>query len=282
MRLTCDTRNRLGRGFVLLAPPQSGQVPFHKVQNDPSRYQQLLAQAQMLRGRVYLQDGAIQPWQLCSGSRYVQKADGTSWHLLTVDENEKVTACLRYLAHAPGVSFSDLAISQSSIAHSTELGPVLREAVETDIQCARRQGLAYVELGGWAISEELRCSTEAIRALLTVYALGQSLGGARALTTATTRHHSSLILRRVGGQSLTARGVEFPPYYDAQYKCEMELLRFDSSTPNARYVDCIQQCRRTLPELPVFAYGVAESNESLWDRQGVPEWSAKLVPALVA
>ena len=277
MRLTCDSRKRLGRGFVLLAPPQSGRVPFRRVRHDPSRYQQLLAQAQMLRGRVYLQDGAIQPWQLCSGSRYIQKADGASWHLLTVDENEKVTACLRYLAHAPGVSFSDLAISQSSIAQSIELGPVLREAVETDIQCARRRGLAYVELGGWAISEELRCSTEAIRALLTVYAIVQSLGGARALTTATTRHHSSSILKRVGGQSLTAHGVEFPPYYDEQYKCEMELLRFDSSAPNARYVDCIQQCRRTLPELPVFAYEAPQPQVAL-----SPEWSAGLLPALVA
>jgi len=38
-----------------------------------------------------------------------------SWHLLTVDEHERVMACIRYCAHRPGVSFSDLAISQSAV-----------------------------------------------------------------------------------------------------------------------------------------------------------------------
>ena len=131
------------------------------------------------------------------------------------------------------------------------LGAQIRTAVETELDFARRRGIWYVELGGWAICESMRCTTEAIRTLLTVYALSRIRGGAVGLSCATTRHHSSSILRRIGGRPLKTNGMEISPYYDAGYACEMELLGFDSDSPNVRYEGWINDCQEMLHEVPV-------------------------------
>lgn len=259
MRPIYDSQCRPARRFVLLAPPHAQPVPFGRLENDAQRHHRLLSDAQRLRGSIYVRDGALQPWQLSADGRHIQQADDLSWHLLTVDKDENVTACIRYLAHAPGVSFRDLMASRSHLVQSAHLGPSVREAVEAELDCARERGFSYVELGGWAICDELRCTTEALRTLLTVYALAQLQGGALGLTTATTRHHSSSILRRVGGRPLLARGAELPSYYDSQYKCEMELLGFDSTSPNPRYVDWIFECRTALQTVPVISYKPADA-----------------------
>jgi hypothetical protein len=239
------------RQFVLLAPSKIAASQFDQASVDPSRHYRLLADAQKLRGRVYVEDGAIQPSDLSGDDRHIHAADESAWHLLTVDEHEAVIGCIRYLAHEPSVRFSELSIASSGVARSAELGTRMREAVETELDCARRRGAWYVELGGWAVCESLRCTTEAIRTLLTVYALSQVRGGAVGLSSATARHHSSSILRRIGGRPLKANGSEISSYYDAQYGCEMELLGFDSESPNERYAGRIGDCREGLHQVPV-------------------------------
>lgn len=250
LKQRCDARQS-SRQYVLLAPSQSAASQFDQAVVDPSRHHRLLAQAQSLRGRIYLQDGAVQPSDLLADDRHIQAADFQAWHLLTLDENETVVACIRYFAHEAGVRFSELSVAGSGVAQSTELGPRVREAVETELDCARRRGVWYVELGGWAVCESLRCTTEAIRTLLMVYALSQVRGGAVGLCSATTRHHSSSILRRMGGRPLRAGGVEVSSYYDAHYTCEMELLSFDSESPNQRYASWISDFREGLRQVPV-------------------------------
>lgn len=250
MKLRCDAQ-QLGRQYVLLAPDQNAASQFDQASVDPSRHQRLLAGAQRLRGRIYVQDGAIQPSDLSADDLHIQAADSQAWHLLTVDENEAVIACIRYFAHEPSVRFSELSLAGSGIVQSPQFGTRVREAVETELDGARRRGVWYVELGGWAVCESLRCTTEAIRTLLTVYALSQVRGGAVGLSSATTRHHSSSILRRIGGRPLRAKGIEVLSYYDAQYNCEMELLGFDSETPNQRYAGWIRDCREALHRVPV-------------------------------
>ncbi len=250
MNLTCDARQS-ARQYVLLAPSQGAAPEFEQASVDPSRHHHLLAEAQRLRGRIYVQDGAIHRAELSADDRHIQAADERAWHLLTVDTTGSLVACIRYFAHEPDVKFSELSIAASSITRSAELGTRVRAAVETELDYARQRGVRYVELGGWAVSESLRCTTEAVRTLLTVYALSQVRGGAVGLTSATARHHSSSILRRIGGKPLKANGVEVSSYYDDYYACEMELLSFDSEFPNDRYASWIRDCRKVLPRIPV-------------------------------
>src|SRR5262245_46400031 len=84
------------RSFVLLAPSEHA-IPtgFESVDTDTGRYQALLADAQRLRGRIYLEDGAIDADQLI-GSRHQLDIDEGSWHLLIVDADSRVRGCARY------------------------------------------------------------------------------------------------------------------------------------------------------------------------------------------
>jgi hypothetical protein len=62
------------------------------------------------------------------------------------------------------------------------------------------------------------------------------------VTTATVRNCSSRILRKLGGRPLDWDGDQIPSYFDPQYGCEMEVLRFESSRPTAKFshwIECI-------------------------------------------
>ena len=76
--------------------------------------------------------------------------------------------------------------------------------------------------------------------------MSRSSGGGVGITAATRRNHSSSILRRIGGRALVTDGVELPHYYDPQYTCEMEILRFESELPNPRYEVWIEEIRAHL------------------------------------
>jgi hypothetical protein len=251
VRLIPSVSSNLRRRLILLAPDRCFANSFAKSSVDPSLHQRLLSDAQKLRGRVYLEDGAIQASQLSADGRHAQAADRKSWHLLTLDDKGRVAACTRYMPHANTVSFSELTVSTSGMAQSEDWGRAFRSAIEAELGLARKRQCSYVEMGGWVISESLRCTTEAVRMVLTAYGLAKMFGGALGISTVTTRHSSSSILRRIGGGSLLSRGAELPPYFDPYYNCEMEILRFDSERPSPRYRTWIDDCRDHLETAPV-------------------------------
>jgi hypothetical protein len=249
---TTTTRATSGRQMVLLAPA-SAYVPesFHSLEVDPRTHRSLLARAQRLRAQSYLQDGAIEPWQISDDGRFEQDGDQQSWHLLILDSAGEVAGCARYRPHRNDAQFTALSVSHSALANTQDWGPKLRWAIQSDLNQARKRGIGYVECGGWALAEEIRCSTEAVRMALSMYALARKFGGVLGVTTATTRHHSSAILRRLGGHSLKVGNLDMPPYFDPQYDCEMEILRFDSSAPEPRFEPRIQAYEQELSVTPI-------------------------------
>jgi hypothetical protein len=259
MRLLSIDGYSTQRRSLLLAPTPVNPGPFNDVVVDSSRHRLRLAEAQKLRGRIALHEGAVDPAQLRADGRHVQGADRHSWHLLTLDVNGSVAACMRYLPHRRDAGYHDLAISRSTLAQSTTWGRELRTAVEADLQHARQRGCSYVELGGWVISEALRCTTEALRMIATAYAFAQLCGGALGISSASTQRCSSAILKRIGGQQLRSRGVELPSFYDAQYRCQMEVLRFDSSRPNPRYRKWMDACHSSLRDVQVICQEMADA-----------------------
>jgi hypothetical protein len=91
---------------------------------------------------------------------------------------------------------------------------------------------------------------------LATYSLAQVLGGCIGITTATTRHSSSSILRRLGGSSLESGGDELPSYYDPQFQCQMEVLGFDSDRPAPKYGGLVDRLRSEIRAAPVICAGV--------------------------
>ncbi|HET8550160.1 MAG TPA: hypothetical protein VFL57_19250 [Bryobacteraceae bacterium] len=257
---------------------------FSTIRADSLHHHLLLAQVQRLRGRIYVQDGAIDRAYLSADFRHVQYVDDESWHLIVLDREKRVGGCVRYCPHKDGAPASALGVFDSALAHSDIWGDKLRRAIESDLECARRRHIEFLELGGWALSEQLRSTTEALRMTLSIYGFARMLGGALGIGTATTRHQSSSILRKIGGQSLTADGMELPPYYDPQYNCEMEVLRFDSAAPNPRYEGWIEECRAQLTTVLVVCDNSADQSwrTSFQRLRTAAAGEAERVPELIA
>lgn len=244
--------DRIHEELVLLAPagciiPDS----FTRRQVDRNKHKRWLNEVQRVRGSIYLADGAVQASQLTADGRHVQRSDYDSWHLLTVDENGEVEGCARYRHLTGDVGFDDLGVCESWLAQCEEWGRSLRAAVESEIGRAKQCDTAFAEVGGWAIVPAKRCKTGALRIAMATYSLAQTLGGCVGISTATERHRSSSILRRIGGRSLEHDGTELPSYYDPQYQCRMEVLRFDSSSPKASCRTWVERLSKQLAKVSV-------------------------------
>jgi hypothetical protein len=240
--------------LVLLAPPTSA-VPrsFQNVTRDSSQHTGLVREMQRLRGAVYLDDGAVERRQLSDDGLHRTPEDQKSWHLLMLNPHGRVSSCAWYLLHENATSIQTLRARRCPLGQDPVSRPTFEAAVQTELDRARQQGLRYAEVGGWAVSKESRCTAEGLVLALAAYSLSRALGGALGMTTATVRHSSSTILRRLGGSHMQLNGQSIEPYYDPTYQCEMELLRFDSRTPSAKYVGLIDRIQARLANVPVFA-----------------------------
>ncbi|HET9944002.1 MAG TPA: hypothetical protein VFR05_11700 [Terriglobia bacterium] len=238
---------RAVQGLLILAPPSSVfDASLGYCQTDEFQYNALLSEAQRLRGRIYFEDGAVDARRILEDGRLVHPDDERSWQLLVMNDGA-VAGCARYVPYDATVAFTKLGVARSALAGSRPWGASLRRAVEAERAAARRRGIGFAEVGGWALAEELRYSGAALEIFTNVCALAKLFGGAVAITTATFRHNSSSILRKLGGRALVGdNGIELPSYYDPQYDCEMEILRFDTDCPNPRYGRRIDECLQSL------------------------------------
>lgn len=239
------------RRLVLLAP-SSARLPasFNRPHVDWSSYWNLLHETQRLRGEVYVQDGAVAKSSLIDG-RHHSDLDSSSWHLLVMDSHDRICGCARFHEHPRSTESSELNASRSALAKIPEWSDALLSALRSELAFSDYLDIPCVELGGWALGEEIRGTAEALRVALATYAFWQMLGGAISITTATRRHCASSILRRIGGRALTHDGIELPMYYDSQYDCQMEILKFYSWAPNPRFVPWIDQMKEELSQISI-------------------------------
>lgn len=251
------------RLFILLAPQGTPAIPFGDIRSDWKLYENILDEMQKFRGKVYVSERNLIRAELTAEGRHYQAVDRKSWHLLTLNEKGSVAACGRLVFYPRNADFSDLLVSHSALAHSDDWRQTFRKEIEAQIRWAKRCRARFAELGGWAIGRELRCTTEAVRMVLAGFALGQLLGGVIGVSTVNIGHHSSSILRRIGGTPLMAGPIPFPAFYEPQYRAEVEVLRFDAFRPNPRYAEHIRQCREALENVMVISseYLPAECEE---------------------
>lgn len=242
--------------MVILAP-RRGEVPqsYLNISGDRSQYSRLLQQMQRLRGRIALQEGVVAKSALRSCGRYVMPGDEESWHLLRVRSDGTVAACARVLVHPHDVKFSRLRLASSSVARSGVWSPHVRDAVETELHHARLSGHTTIEPGGWVVDADLRGKFEAISLVIGAFALAQILGNCVGFMTATVKHGSSTILRRLGGRNLHAAGDPIPPFFEPDWGCDMELLRFDTTSLNPRFRATLAEARWQLKTAPLFSPG---------------------------
>lgn len=240
--------------LLLLAPPDTA-IPefFNRCEFDAARHRSIVRDVQRLRGSVYLEDGALDSRQLSADGLHLTPEDERSWHLVATDSRGRVSGCTWYREHDNTVYLHRLRLRNCPLARTDEWRDRLWKAVEREIADSRRDGLRYAEVGGWAVSAESRCRSEGLVLALAAYSLGRICGGAIGITTATVRHGSSSILCRIGGRPLQVDGWTMPPYYDDQYRCVMEILRFDSREPSVRFRPLVDRLHERLADVPVIA-----------------------------
>jgi hypothetical protein len=229
---------------------------------------------QRLRGRVYVHDGAVRESSLID-RRHQSEADLSSWHLLLLNSQDQIRGCLRLHEHPKPAVLSELNVGRSALSRSPEFCESLTAALREELTFSRDGNLSFAELGGWALDAEIRGTTEALRFALATYAFWQMLGDAVCLTTATHRHCSASILRRIGGRPLRHHGIDLPAYYDPQYDCKMEILKFYSWAPNPRYAVWIRQMREELSRITVISQYYREQEWLCGDRLNQPFMKAR-------
>lgn len=258
--------SRVRNQFVIL-PPAGLSVPriFRRIESDSLRHNRLLMAMQRLRGKTYVDDGAIRPEDLTPDGRHQSAADERAWHVLSLNGSGQVSACLRFLDESHSQTFRGLWVSGAAMARCPRQGWKLRLAVESKLQMARSHRLRFGSVGGWAAAPEERRTMEPVAVILATYGLLELLGGCIGVATATVRHHSSTILRKIGLTPLSWRDAELPSYFDPQYGCDMEILQFQSSRPNSRYSESVERLRDQLASAPVVCREFREANAETED-----------------
>ena len=245
-------RERSQTRFAILTPSRLAMPEvFRNVQINNRRHLQLLSGMQRLRGKAYESDGAVRRSELTTDGRHKLSIDENSWHVLSIDPSGDVVACLRFLEETQASGFEGLRVRHAALARCPLQGPRFRRAVETEIDQARSTRISFGEVGGWAVRPDHRWTPESVRIVLATYALLELLGSCAGVATATFRHGSEAILRRIGLTTLQTDGEDIPPYHDPQYGCLMQVLRFDSRFPNPRYRSWVDGLMNDLSNAPV-------------------------------
>ena len=189
--------------------------------------------------------------------------DDASWHLLMTNAQQQITACVWYRDHGRDTTLEQLRVRDCPLRRDASWRDLVTRAVQAEMTRARVDALRYVEVGGWAVSKPSRGAVEGLILALGAFSLGRLLGGALGMTTATVRHCSSTILRRLGGSQFEIDGAVVPPYYDPRYDCTMELLRFDSRRPNSRYAGLVAALEAKLAQVAVLVSPSADNYSAI-------------------
>src|SRR5271155_3465538 len=112
-----------------VVPAMAECQAFARVVVDDGEHQRLLGDIQRFRGRIALEENAINPWQLTSDGRHVQPADDCGIHLVGTDNDGNVVSCMRYLPHPNTAHWTDLRVFYTPLASDQEWRPILEEAI---------------------------------------------------------------------------------------------------------------------------------------------------------
>jgi hypothetical protein len=259
--------------LMILAPQGAGVSPSAvNLIRDKTMHASLLGEMQRFRGRVALREGAITASMLDSSGGHRMQGDEKSWHLLRVRNDGKIAGCARILVHPRDVTFSRLRIASSRAARCPVWARDVHDAVESELTRARLNGLAIIEPGGWVIDEDLRGSCEAVSIAIGAFAWAQILDDCIGFLTATAKHGSATILRRLGARNLQAHGQTIPGYFEPAWGCNAELLRFDTNSLNPRFEAALVSARGQLSTSPVFsAESVPPRNEQFFPNSTDPQ-----------
>jgi hypothetical protein len=205
-----------------------------------------ISEVQRFRGRVYAEDGAIPMSALDGEGRHYQEFDFENYHLCLREPEGRICGCFRLRLHEPGAEIRDLKLHDVIERMSPGLAGLCYGVLTSLFELSRDEEVRIGEAGGWAVDEEFRHQRVSILLPIAAWSLYQIVGNSIVFAAATKRHHSSTILKRIGGFALVHGRQELPSFMDEFHGCEMELLGFDSRRPHPQYERIVADLKRFL------------------------------------
>ena len=202
-----------------------------------------LEQIQRLRGRVYVEDGALHPSLLDTDGKHLTAFDHDHWHILVTDEQDEVCACFLLIRYPEDARFEDLKLYELIDRMSPALRPIYEASVRAFMSEASGQNLGFGEVAAWAVRGDVRNRPSSLMFSFAAWALYQLLGESLVVGAPTTRHNAATILRRIGGFPLRFSGFPLQRFYDDRYGCDMEIIGFNSCEPLLKYSPIILEIR---------------------------------------
>jgi hypothetical protein len=254
-RATRSLFPRLGSARLqLIAPSTRAKVlqTFSCVAADLGRHAEMIDRIQRFRSGVYRADGAIPRSDSGDATNHSLNLDHRSWHVLVTGDDEQILACLRY-THLVGrpILLGRLHLMRMVERAEPETARKLRAAVQVFLDEANRRGNSMSEVGGWATGPEVRNSVKGLLLVCACWFLAELLQDPLGLATATTRHNSAGILRRLGGFSLDCGGMALDAFFDGYHGCEMQILGFSAHGLASQYRSTAADITSYLRNAPV-------------------------------
>lgn len=239
--------------FVLLAPRRHVPAEYTCVIRDSLQHQCWLKRAQMLRGRAYLEDGAVDASHLDQDGRLISHWDMDSWHIIA-REGDEACATMRFTFHRNAVDPDHLGLASSSVFQTPDAARIHR-AVRTYQEKCLDAGDIFGEVGGWAAESLRRGGRKSAAVALSPWPLCRSVGRVRALSTVTSRNHSIGILTRIAAVPLGDEQGQVPSWFDERYGCDMYLSAFTTWDLHDEFEDDARRLAELLYAAPVFVNG---------------------------
>jgi hypothetical protein len=232
----------------LIAPERCPVDPaFTRVSTDHRAYRRRLDELQRFRGGVYVDEGFLRRQDLDTTGRHYSALDRRRWHLLVVNAADDIKACvsLRFYSKVPDVE----RLTLHEVLHRSTGGrlAMYQRAVRQLMDESADKGLTFGEVGGWAVSPDVRNGAATVATILAAWSLPRIFGCGESLWVATVGKgkRAERILSRMGGFRLCDAQRPLPSFFDAGYNSEIEILGFDSRHPCPAAVEGIDElCRR--------------------------------------
>jgi hypothetical protein len=221
-------------------------------------YQNMIDEIQRFRGNVYVHDKAIPASSLDKEGRHYSDYDYQAWHIIFRDRREDLCGAIRVgLVSCTDTDVEDLQVLRFLAKMPDDQRTPLEAAVRGFLGNCRLLQPSICEPGAWAVAEDVRKGRLAPVLAASIWSLLRVVGGASGVATATTRHGSADILKKMGGFDLILNGVPLVPFYDSYHACYMELVGFDSSYLNPRLEATVTEVQEYMGLLPIITRGAS-------------------------
>lgn len=241
---------------LTVVAPTAAHIPawLKNVLADEEVYTDTIDDIQRFRGYVYVQDKAIPSSALDEQGRHNSEYDYYAWHIILRDRRQELCGAIRVgvVPYEEGGKPPDtLQILQYLARLPSERKDPMEEAVRQFLNTCHTLQPNICEPGAWAVAEDVRKGRLAPVLAASIWSLLRAVGGAAGVATATTRHQSADILRKMGGFELFRNGEALPPFYDPFHNCLIEIVGFDSGYLNPRLEATVAEVEAYINDLPI-------------------------------